>query len=79
MTQPSNQVTDTLREHTALTVMRLMLNDYAQQSGVSFDEAMQAFTMSPAYEALFDYDTGLWKEGPDYLCQFWMKCQEETT
>ena len=77
MTQPSNQVTDALREHTALTVMRFMLNAHAPKLGLTFDEALQAFTTSAAYKALFDYDTGLWKEGPDYLFQFWMKCKKE--
>ncbi len=77
MTQASNSVTDSQKEYTALTVMRLMLNTYANSAGVSFDDALEAFTTSNAYEALFDYDTGLWREGPDYLYHFWMKCKEE--
>ncbi len=75
MTQPSNTVDDKLREYTALTVMRLMLSQYASNAQIPFDDAIQEFTTSTAYLALFDYETGLWKEGPDYLYQFWMKCK----
>ncbi len=56
--------------------MRMMLDDYAKKNPISFDDAMHQFTTSVAYEALFDYGTGLWKEGPDYLYHFWMKCKE---
>ncbi len=73
----SESAADDPREYTALTVMRMMLNDHARRACITFDEAMHAFTTSTAYEALFDYDTGLWKEGPDYLFHFWMKCKEE--
>lgn len=33
----------------------------------SYEEAFYRFVKSPAYEDLFDYSTGLWREGPDYL------------
>lgn len=32
-----------------------------------FDEAFFQFASSSAYKMLFDYSTGLWREGPDYL------------
>ncbi len=28
---------------------------------------MQAFAQSRTYDALFDFDAEIWKEGPDYL------------
>lgn len=74
MTQVSNSVTDSQREYTALTTMRVMLDDYAKSENITFDEAIRQFTTSIAYIALFDYETGLWKEGPDYLCNFWKNC-----
>ncbi len=74
MMQPSNQVTDTQREYAALTTMRVMLDDYAKRHQIPFDKALHLFTTSIAYEALFDYETGLWREGPDYLHGFWKKC-----
>lgn len=77
MTQVSNTVTDCQREYTALTTMRLMLDDFAKDENITFDEAMRRFTTSIAYIALFDYETGLWKEGPDYLRSFWKNCQTD--
>lgn len=51
----------------AIRLMRTMLVKYAERCGISFDEAMFRFTESNAYEILFDFDTEVWKEGPDYL------------
>lgn len=33
----------------------------------SYEKAFYQFVKSPAYEDLFDYSAGLWREGPDYL------------
>ena len=32
-----------------------------------FEEAMLQFAESSTYDMLFDFDTAVWKEGPDYL------------
>lgn len=47
-----------------------MLEKYAQNNDISFSDAFFQFTNSRAYLALFDYDTGIWSEGPDYLMNF---------
>ena len=36
-------------------------------TGVPFSNLFFQFASSPAYKMLFDYSTGLWMEGPDYL------------
>jgi hypothetical protein len=51
----------------AIRVMRTMLVKYAEKHQLSFDEAMLRFSESSAYEMLFDFETEVWKEGPDYL------------
>ena len=51
----------------AILVMRSMLEDYSEEYGISFEEAFFKFVFSKVYDMLFDYSTGLWKEGPDYL------------
>lgn len=61
------EVTDQQRESCAVSVMRTMLEDYCNETGVSFDAAFFQFAASPVYKALFDYSTRLWTEGPDYL------------
>lgn len=60
-------VADSQREECADLVMRAMLEDYCTETGVSFNPVFFEFSSSLAYKELFDYSTGLWMEGPDYL------------
>lgn len=60
-------VTEKQKEYCAVTVMRRMIEKYAKQNGISFEDMMYAFSESSVYEALFDFETDIWKEGPDYL------------
>jgi len=60
-------IDDSQREMCAVLVMRTMLTDYCDDIGVSFNDVFFRFVTSPAYKMLFDYSTGLWMEGPDYL------------
>lgn len=63
----NEQLPDDQREVCAVSVMRAMLSDYCDEKGIAFEQAFVAFSTSIAYQMLFDYSTGLWKEGPDYL------------
>jgi len=65
--ETSTRVTDQQKESAALSTMRLMLSHYAERHHISFEEAFYQFVNSAAYEALFDFETGIWREGPDYL------------
>lgn len=60
-------VTDAQKEACAVSVMRAMLEDYSAKRGIPFESALEQFAASRCYEMLFDFDTGLWAEGPDYL------------
>jgi hypothetical protein len=51
----------------AIRLMRTMLVKYAEKHDLSFEEAMLTFSESSAYALLFDFETEVWKEGPDYL------------
>lgn len=62
-----NNINDKTKEASALASMQRMLEKYAAKYGTFFDEAMEKYASSESYSALFDYDTGLWREGPDYL------------
>lgn len=66
-TSSKSEITDQQREACAVSVMRAMLEDYSKDTGVPFSSLFFQFASSPAYEMLFDYSTGLWMEGPDYL------------
>lgn len=64
-------ITDTVssdrKDATAITVMRCMLLSYAEEKSIPFEQAMLEFARSRTYDTLSDFDTAVWKEGPDYL------------
>lgn len=63
----ANKVSVELKEATAITVLRCMLISYAEEKKLPFELALLNFSQSLTYEALFDFETEIWKEGPDYL------------
>ena len=65
-----SQLSESIKESSALASMQRMLEKYAEKKKISFDEAMKQYGESESYAALFDYDTELWKEGPDYLLEW---------
>lgn len=60
-------VSDEQKEFSAITVMRCMLTAYAEDNKISFEQALLDFSKSRSYQMLFDYETEVWKEGPEYL------------
>lgn len=62
-----NPVSAEMKEATAITVLRCMLISYAEEKKLPFELALLNFSQSLTYEALFDFETEIWKEGPDYL------------
>ena len=67
MAMSINPVSDKRKNACAVNLMRSMLVKYAQKHHCSFEDIMLQFTESATYEALFDFDTAIWKEDPDYL------------
>ena len=62
-----NAITSERKEATAITTMRCMLVTFSEEKQIPFEQAMLDFSQSGTYEDLFDFDTEIWKEGPDYL------------
>lgn len=62
-----NLITDNQRESCSVLVMQKLLEKYSEKHNVSFDEAFSIFAKSQIYNQLFNYETRLWTEGPDYL------------
>ena len=60
-------MTEKQMESCAVSTMRRMIEKYAEKTGVPFEDAFFRFTKSCIYDALFDYETEIWMEGPDYL------------
>lgn len=66
-----NSVPDETKEACAIETMHYMLRYYAQDKNISFESALLLFVSSSTYQVLFDFETGVWREGPDYLrCLF---------
>ena len=43
------------------------IEDMAKEEHITIDEARSRLLESKTYECLYDFDTGMWMEGPDYL------------
>ena len=67
MAMSTSSISDKRKNGCAVNLTRSMLVKYAQKHEVPFEDAMLRFAESSTYEALFDFDTAIWKEGPDYL------------
>ena len=52
-------------------ILTAAIMDMAEDEGISRQEARSRIINSPAYEALYNFDTGLWTEGPDYFRSFY--------
>ena len=61
---------DEQREACAVVVMRTMLEDWCDDTGVPFDDALDAFASSRTYE-LLNFSSRQWAEGPDNLRFVW--------
>lgn len=47
--------------------------DMADEEGIILQEARNKIINSNAYAALYDFETGLWKNGPDYFRDFFQR------
>ena len=69
--------TDTQKESCAVSLMRDTVEELALRDTISYEDALLRFTNSKVYEALFDYDTGIWRESPDYLLNLYDYCNSK--
>lgn len=63
----NHEITNETKEACAIETMRCMLQRYALEQNIPFEDALVAFSASSTYGVLFDFETGVWREGPDYL------------
>lgn len=71
--------TDTQKESCAVSLMRDTVEVLSSRESISYEDALLCFTNSKVYEALFDYDTGIWRESPDYLLNLYDYCNCKKT
>ena len=53
-------------------ILTAAIMDMAEDEGISRQEARSRIINSPAYDALYNFDTGLWAQGPDYFRSFYL-------
>lgn len=43
------------------------IEDMAEEENITREEARNRLLESKTYECLYNFDSGMWKEGPDYF------------
>ena len=49
------------------------IQDLAEKESITISEARTKIIRSKAFKALYDYETNLWQEGPDYLLSYYLE------
>ena len=49
------------------------IEDIARESGQTRADVRKAVMTSEAYDALYDFDSGLWQQGPAYFIDFYRR------
>ena len=70
-------MTSDLKTPSAELILCAAMDDYSRKTGLSVDEIRNEIIETGAYDALFNFDTRLWQEGPDYFIDFFLKLKEK--
>ena len=73
----NDKLTNEQKETCAVIAMRDAVALMAQEKQISYEDALLFFAGSRIYEALFDFDTGIWKESPEYLLDLYKKFENK--
>lgn len=72
----NDNLTTAQKETCAVISMRDAAALMAREKQISYEDALLLFAGSRIYDALFDFDTGIWKESPEYLLDLYNKFAE---
>ncbi|MBQ4513883.1 MAG: hypothetical protein II969_12885 [Anaerolineaceae bacterium] len=53
------------------------IEDLANEENISLAEARNRILNSKAYACLYDFETDLWQEGPDYFLDFFRGLEQK--
>lgn len=74
MEMQNNHFSDSQKESCALEIMRDAISELSTRDNISYEEALYLFANSKVYDALFDFETGIWRESADYLLNLYDYC-----
>ena len=66
-------MSEDLKINTIELILTAAIDDYSKRTGKSVAEVRDEFIASGAYDAIYDEETGLWTQGPDYLIDYFEK------
>ena len=69
-------MSDEIKSACADMILADAIEDMADEEGISRAEARDAILNSSAYEDLYNFETRLWMEGPDYLREYYQKTKK---
>lgn len=59
------------------TALAMAVQQIAKDEGITTEEALDAFKQTRVYNALYDFDTGVWSEGPASLIYLYQSSKKE--
>ena len=69
----NDKLTTAQKETCAVISMRDAVALLAQEKQISYEDALLLFVDSRIYDALFVFETGIWKESSEYLLDLYNK------
>lgn len=76
MAMKTHEFNDTQKEACAVEIMREAVGLLAKRENVPYEDALTRFAESKVYDALFDYETCVWREDSDYLLSLYDYCRK---
>lgn len=74
METSNRSFTETQKESCAVGAMRDTVQALCARERIPYEDALLRFTGSRIYGALFDFETGIWRESPEYLLNLYDYC-----
>ncbi len=75
----NDNVTLPQKETCAVISMRDAVALLAQEKNISYEDALILFAGSRIYDALFDFDTGIWRESSEYLLDLYNRFADKSS
>lgn len=63
------------KESCAVSLMIDAVDSLSRRENIPYEDALLLFASSKVYDALFDIETGIWKEGPTYILSLYDYCK----